>query len=508
MLLTKTLVWRADPWMEWPRKVRFFIALAAAVILGGFLPQLLLNQNEEALPAVAFAMGCFVLGTLCAFISPLVPFALWFATLFHHHLEFANWPLRPGQLAGMAFLWSGIAAALSGRLSLGGLHQGSMAVLLILALMLASRAWWSIHPATGRALTPYPLLYATIALILAASLKNLAAWRFLAWSLVIITALSALPGWAQASERGTFAAAMAGRFEFALRVRGTAANPIVFGWNMIYALPPAIALLFLERCWFPRFLAAALGTFCLLSSLFSLNRQGFVLTAVAVGGTLFFSPIRYRGMLALVFGLAAGGLGLMMMPAMVERIVAALEADPTAASGGLFRDPSFLERRDAFITGMEALKAHPWLGIGLGAFAFSWRDFYPRDGSTYFTQTTLEVERRFLDNGYIQVLVETGIIGFLVSALVMVWLSGKVFSLWYRFSRHPQTQSETALGAWVLGLGAFVAVGTLVQDTIMNPRVWILFALTLALGKLQNGIASPLRSCLTGPPTSPPKACL
>jgi O-antigen ligase len=109
-----------------------------------------------------------------------------------------------------------------------------------------------------------------------------------------------------------------------------------------------------------------------------------------------------------------------------------------------------------------------------------WRDFYPRDGSTYYIQSTLEVERRYLDNGYAQVLVETGFLGFVIAAGVLGWLSWML--LQYRRDCLIHNRRHGALvAAWLLGLGVFAAVSTLVQDTLMNPRIWILMGATVGL---------------------------
>jgi O-antigen ligase len=325
-----------------------------------------------------------------------------------------------------------------------------------------------------------------VALVLGATLRRHEDWRLLAWLMVLLTAAHAVPGLLEAQRRGTLDAAMAGQFSYGVRITGTAANPIVFGWNMIYGVPAALYLATVERQPLLRAVALGLGAFGLAVSFLTLNRQGFVLAAVAIGATVLLGPARHRKALAVGAGVAAGLGALALLPVMIRRLAASFSAAPGGASGGIFRDPSFLERHDAFLTGMQALLAHPVGGIGLGAFPYVWREFYPRDGSTYFYQSTLEVRYRYLDSGYVQVLVETGLAGTLVVGVAVGVLAWSVVRARRQLMVAGDRQAVAAAG-WVLGLGTFVAVGTLVQDTLLNPRVWVLFGMGLGLVGMAQG---------------------
>jgi O-antigen ligase len=475
--LTGARVPRTDFWMAWSPATRLVVATASAVILGLAIPvaTVVLPNNPMAWWLPLILIG----GILSAQVSPLLPFACWFATLFHWDLRPEGWPAPPGQLAGAALLWSGIAAAVAGRLMPVWRHPGVW-LLAALGLSLAMSAWFSLTPTIGVSLSRYPILYALIAAVLAGSLRTIDHWRALAWVVVVLTALHALPGLQQALDRGTIQAAMEGRFSYGARIQGTAANPITFGWNMIYAVPAAIFLVSVERQPLLKAVAGGLAAFAVGVSLLTFNRQGGALAAVAIGATILLGPYRHRRLMALGAGAASLAGAALLLPVMVRRLADSFRADSGGASGGLFRDPSFLERHDAFLTGIEALKIHPYFGIGLGSFTHVWRDFYPRDGSTYYIQSTLEVERRYLDNGYAQVLVETGFLGFVIAAGVLGWLSWML--LQYRRDCLIHNRRHGALvAAWLLGLGVFAAVSTLVQDTLMNPRIWILMGATVGL---------------------------
>ncbi len=474
-------VWIPDFWMAWPVWIRWLLAVWIAVAVGIGFPVLGAGMGDGGRDLVLVAVGGFS-GILAVLVSPLVPLAGWLATLYHADLGWASWPVSAGQASGALFLWSVLAAVLAGR-RLALLDHPLIWSIVALSLMLAWSGLTSLDRATGWALAPYPLFYGLVAWGVACTLRRPEDWRGLAWIVVVLTAGHAFPGLVQATSRGTLEAALAGEFSYRIRIQGTAANPIVFGWNMIYGVPAALYLATVERHPLLKVVALGLGLFGLGVSLLTLNRQGFVLAAIAMGATVLLGPTKYRRWLAGGAALAVGAGTVLLLPVMVERLMAAFQADRGGASGGLFRDPSFLERRDAFLTGMNGLAAHPWNGIGLGAFPTTWRDFYPRDGSTYFIQSTLEVEWRYLDSGYVQILVETGLLGFGVAGFVLGNLAWRVWRVRREMLGRGDWEGVAAAG-WVLGLGCFVAVGTLVQDTMLNPRVWVLVGMAAALVRM------------------------
>jgi O-antigen ligase len=93
------------------------------------------------------------------------------------------------------------------------------------------------------------------------------------------------------------------------------------------------------------------------------------------------------------------------------------------------------------------------------------------------------VEWRYLDSGYVQILVETGLLGFGVAGFVLGNLAWRVWRVRREMLGRGDWEGVAAAG-WVLGLGCFVAVGTLVQDTMLNPRVWVLVGMAAALVRM------------------------
>jgi len=173
----------------------------------------------------------------------------------------------------------------------------------------------------------------------------------------------------------------------------------------------------------PYFLWLGLGI-VFFAVLFSLSRGGIIafLSAAAVGTLLCHrvAPLSHR-FLGVLF--AAGAiLVVSLILAGHERISRRLE---DISSGSLERLDRAAARRTVWANTLEAVKAFPILGSGVGSF----REVYPLFGQSLENETT---EFTHAENSYLQVALETGLVGVgLMSAAIVLcgyWcLCGLIF---------------------------------------------------------------------------------
>lgn len=148
--------------------------------------------------------------------------------------------------------------------------------------------------------------------------------------------------------------------------------------------------------------------------------------------------------------------------------------------GNLSRDYSFLERSDSFHIGMQMFRENPVFGVGLGSFPAIWKEYIPADYPTFFAQYSYPSRLRFPDFGYMAIMVETGLIGL---GLYLIFHFLILVRAWnYRRMAIAAGDNLAAnISATVLCLMVFIGVTSVIQDTFLYPRVWIVYALALLL---------------------------
>ncbi|MGI8905697.1 MAG: O-antigen ligase family protein [Candidatus Sumerlaeaceae bacterium] len=413
-------------------------------------------------------MTAGVFALFCTAVHPLLPFALYFGALFFADTKVAGLPLSMGQGLGLLFLLSFGAYVVRGRAM--ALPSKFLPVLSTVAV------YFTIRAITGEDLERslihfrYVVIYFVVAVALAASMTTERAILAFCWIIVGLTAVAAVHGLWQAVEKDILGA-FRGHWGSANRVRGTAKNPIVFGWNMVFSFPFAFFLYAQLKSQWTRTLALVLGLLCIFAATFTFNRQTYVLIAllVVMAGTMY----RYHGRKLLLSAIVVmGGLATVtVLPLVLARF-------STVAT--LSKDYSFLERRDSFLLGMQMFEQHPIFGVGLGSFPAVWKNYLPQDYSTYFVQYMTSTELRYPDFGYLNLLAEGGVVGVsLFVFMLFAWLRGA----WGYRKRAIAAGDKLAqnLSTTVLLLGVFLALSSAIQDTFLYTRVWVALALVLLI---------------------------
>jgi O-antigen ligase len=210
---------------------------------------------------------------------------------------------------------------------------------------------------------------------------------------------------------------------------------------------------------------------CVLGLALTLSRAGLV----ALLGALIASTVvvrRHRGVITLAAVLAAAGFAVYF-----------LALAPPQARQRIFSDPSGTSGRTALWTvARRMIDAHPLDGVGIGNFPLRSVDFLVRPGVLH-NDSYVVVEPLEAHNIYLQLLAETGIVGFLLFAGVVVtalrcgWQATR--------ARAPGRDHDLMVLAEVtLVATVAVLVANFFAPGLFDKQMWLLFALGPALWSL------------------------
>lgn len=442
-----------------------------------------------------FALAALAGAAVFSVIHPLAIFPLYFAVLFFNDTTFDGaLPISPNQVLAPLFLLS------TGMLYLRGKTLSPrfkfLVPLLVMVLYFSVRGVTGENLENGLLYTRYLVIYLVMAVCIAMLMVKESTILKFAWIIVLVTTGFAIHGLVEAFQKNLLTSAIY-NWGGAFRVKGTAANSIVFAWNMIYAFPFAFLLFSESHSRVTRTLALLCGLLILSAAILTFNRQSYVQMAIVV--TLCMALFTYRNrkaLLAMLIGF--GGLaGVAVLPLILQRFL-------TVAS--LSKDYSFLERRDSFLIGMEMIKSSPIVGIGFGSYSKVWGKYIPAEYNTYFAQYRGAVIPKFMDMGYLSIFAETGIIGlalFVTLLILVLWRAWKFRRAAVAVGDHFSQN----FASMVIAVTVFIGLTSMLQDTFLFTRVWIVMGLVLLLDRNVLPISPPLytdhphgHASLTGEP--------
>ncbi len=301
-------------------------------------------------------------------------------------------------------------------------------------------------------------------------------WLLLVFALVS-TAIVILPGAYEAATGNDLM--QAGYYGLTGRINGIAQNSILYAFTAIWALP-LVALFFVESkdlytrtFWF----CSGLGITALI--FLTLNRQSPVILAGVVFTFVLFSRYRHKWALMGVF-LAVGIL--------LGQVFLVKAADRIESARKFTKDPSLTMRRDKVVIALHMLEMYPFFGVGHNHFRYMWWDNRPR-GETFMIQYQYE-QHMYVDMGYVQILVEYGLVG---SGLFLLTILS-AFVLWLKHYRLSWGLKETwyaNLMAAIAAMFAQLLISLLIQDTWVIPRTFFLFGILFAAcGVVQHAVNS------------------
>lgn len=187
------------------------------------------------------------------------------------------------------------------------------------------------------------------------------------------------------------------------RVFSIIGSPNMLGSLMVLLIPMALTLVYYEHQWRRKLIALAAAGAMTLCLLFTFSRGAWLGFAVAIA---VLAMLKDRRLLLPM--IICGVLVLLFVPSVADRITYLLSPEYLVSSskgGRLLR----------WAKGLDMVREHPWLGVGLGRFGGAVAMNNKQPGITYF----------YMDNYYLKTAVEMGLTGlFAFLALVystIVW---------------------------------------------------------------------------------------
>ncbi|GAB4316794.1 MAG: hypothetical protein Kow0059_09470 [Candidatus Sumerlaeia bacterium] len=295
------------------------------------------------------------------------------------------------------------------------------------------------------------------------------------WVVVVFAAVSALIGLAEYATQLDFLQQhrnlnkvwLAPRpFAGLPRINGTLPNSIVFATFGLFALPFCYFLTIWSRNAGLRPVVVVLTLLIAVTSLLTFNRQTIVELGVLFLLLVFLFRSRYRFFFALIFGAALLLIGPIVLGTTLARV----------QQGRTGWDLSVIERRDKILIALEILRHKPLFGVGLGSFPEAWDD-YINPGELKFLWLD-RTNPQYPDMGYMQLLAETGVVGFICQLALLVGIGVRLWRERRRALAEGQDY-KAGLCSLLLSLMGLIVVVNGFQDFWISPRLSLFYALFL-----------------------------
>ncbi|MDK2972193.1 MAG: O-antigen ligase [Candidatus Sumerlaeota bacterium] len=415
----------------------------------------------------AGAMGVLLL------LGPRFTLPMYFATMFGTAIGVPGLPVSLNKVCAAAFFLSWGVTLLRRRFTIPltpALGFLTVFTIYAVAMGVALRV-------PGTAPSYQQVVYLLLAVAVASHFRVRAEFESLLKSLLVLTCLISVVGPIEYILRRDLFSQFSDNTLYAhnLRINGISKNAIQFAFNLTWMLPWAL-LLAIETPskWVRRFSFGAILYIAVLCFL-TRNRQSPIIIAAMLVWGVALIRYRYRGRLLVLMTVA----GIVFAPLVAYKIAERFTADRG-------RDMSLTIRRDKFLAARQMITENPWFGIGFNNFKDKWWDYKVR-GETYVIHTE-KGNQHYIDLGYLQLLVEMGIVG--VVLYVCVFVATLVF--WWRAFRAARRLGDSfyvnALAAASMGF-VQIALSMMLQDTFFIPRTYLLYGFLLALVTMMRAAA-------------------
>ncbi len=399
-------------------------------------------------------------------LGPLFGFFFYFITTFFRQVPLPGSPLSLNQVLGIFFCVSWLNWFLRGRTVRP--RGGTAALFMAMAVYFIINCIYADIPEEGLYYLRYVIIYAFITLALASFLHQRKSLHTLFWSMLVLTFASSLLGAFELVTGMDVLAKSTSTWMGRVRINGSAPNAIVFAYDLLFAFPIGYYLFSEHRQNGPRFVAMGFSLFISLIALATFNRQTMIITAVVwLMSALSFRNRYSRLFLGLIIIIA-----LIMGPFVLGAMIARLQT-----ISDLYQDRSLAMRIDSIKVGMEIVKSHPWMGVGLGNFVKVWSRYVPT-GTTRIVQYDKGM-KTYTDMGYNQLLTEGGLIGLTFALILFASMTIILFRLRRKAVLCNDESGVNLYSCLVIMMINFL-LSSGIQDTFMYVRTWIMFGIVLA----------------------------
>lgn len=245
------------------------------------------------------------------------------------------------------------------------------------------------------------------------------------------------------------------------RVGSTFENPNVLGEYLVLIIPVAVAMLWGQKGWFSRLMTLGLAAIMLVCLVYTYSRGAYIGLMLAFA---MFAVLRDRRFVIL------GVIGLIMLPFVLPPSVI-----NRFTSIGNLSDTSSSYRISVWLGSLKLAKDYWLSGIGLGLEPF--KLIYPK-------YSLNAAYAHHSHNIYIQLLIETGITGFMMFLAMMVVYYKTLLA---GFFRAKDSFTSTFMIAIASGMVGYLAQG-MVENIWYNNRVLMTFWVMLAFGMVAKAL--------------------
>nr|WP_286201936.1 O-antigen ligase [Ochrobactrum sp. SFR4] len=201
--------------------------------------------------------------------------------------------------------------------------------------------------------------------------------------------------------------------------------------------------------------------------IFSNNKTSIGLIAIALLVAQLIRSVRLLPLQFLIFIIPVGLMAVLTVGTVLNPSIADFVS-------GLIADPTFTGRTDIWKFTFEQIRLHPWIGFGYDTF---WNMSYLVNGG--YEIETWAARAGHAHNGYINLMMTTGLIGV---ALFAVWM---LFCPLLDYHRAQKTGNDPALAIMYLRIWVFMMLYANLESPFFAPRGQVWFSLLAAVFALR-----------------------
>jgi len=256
------------------------------------------------------------------------------------------------------------------------------------------------------------------------------------------------------------------------RISGPVGDPNFYAQVMVVLVPLALERVLNERNRALRLIAIWALSVITLTVVFTYSRGGFVALCAAVLAWFILYPprIKYLPFLFLV------GLALMMLipQEYLARITSLGELISAPSVGFRTQDSALRGRASEALAGLEMIKSHPILGVGLNNYIVNYQEYAKSIG---LAPTASD---RAAHNLYLEVAAETGLVGFTAFAALLWTMARNIISSWKKLKKAGNNRIASMVAAFGASTFGYLVAAVFIHAAY--PRYfWLLVGIGLSL---------------------------
>jgi O-antigen ligase len=434
--------------------------LVAAAIAGALLAY-------DARLGLAAVIGVIYLPI--AFLDVPLALVLWLPVVFMAAFPGVNSAIHGGSLL-IAFAWLGSSAKrrVASRALLER-HRGLLVCVLMFSAWLPLSLTWADRPGLAKTILLAWAAALALFVIVATTINTPRHVRLLLGAFVVGAVVSVAVGLLSSGLHGAAAGSPDTLTQQQGRLQGGAGDPNFLAASLVPAIVLAMGLLSTMPRAATRWALRLAIVILVLGLVDSESRGGLVAAAVAaVAAVALHRRARPRILMGICLLVAIAGVWFASSPAAWQRIV-----NTNNAGNG---------RSSLWTVGFRVYDDHPVIGVGLSNFEVHSPLYVDRPGELKYVDLIAE-RPHVVHNTYLQLLVETGFIGFALFMTIVVACLRAAWSAARRFeARGHAAMSSIAISVVIAVLGALVA--SVFLSNGQSSQLWLLLALGPVLLRL------------------------